>query len=138
MGAYKGRGIRAALGIGGVLLGVRGKDNRYYSISRLGSGLSEKQFRETAKWIAKLRVAEKPADYVTEKEVMPDIWVKPKLVAEILADEITLSPRHTAGKTRERGYSLRFPRLVRFRDDKNPEDATTVSEIEKMYKAQKK
>jgi len=36
------------------------------------------------------------------------------------------------------GYALRFPRLERFRDDKKPTDATTLSEVEKMFKLQKK
>jgi len=50
---------------------------------------------------------------------------------EIAADEITKSPTHTAG------LALRFPRLVKFRDDKDPERATTVSEVKKLYKLQR-
>lgn len=138
MGAYRGRGKRAEFGVGGFLLGVRGSDGRYYTISRLGSGLSDEQFREASRRIEHLKTKEKPSEYVVAKESAPDIWAKPRLVLEILADEITLSPRHTAGRHKERGYSLRFPRLVKFRDDKNPEDATTVAEVEKMYKAQKR
>lgn len=139
MGAYKGRGKRTEFGVGGFLLGVRGEDDRHYTISRLGTGLSDEQFREAWRRIKKLKVSEKPKDYLVDKEAAPDLWVKPSLVVEILADEITLSPRHTAGRKKEgeRGYSLRFPRLVRFRDDKNPEDATTVKEVEEMYKKQK-
>ena len=38
------------------------------------------------------------------------MWVEPKIVLEVLADEITKSPNHTAG------YALRFPRVIRFRD----------------------
>lgn len=137
MGAYKGRGKRAQFGVGGFLLGVRSGD-KFLTISRLGTGLSDGQLREAKKRIEKLRASEPPKEYTVEKEAVPDIWAKPSLVAEILADEITLSPRHTAGRGKNnRGYSLRFPRLVRFRDDKNPEDATTVEEIEKMYKKQK-
>ncbi len=57
---------------------------------------------------------------------MPDVWVRPSLVVEIAADEITKSPTHSAG------YALRFPRLVRFRDDKNVEQATSVGELVSM------
>lgn len=149
MGAWRGRGKRAAFGVGGFLLGVRGKDDRYYSLSRLGTGLSDAQFREARERIKALAAKESPKEYVVDAEVKPDVWIRPSLVAEVLADEITRSPRHTAGRpldwfgaarhksARGRGYSLRFPRLVRFRDDKDPEDATTVKEIEEMYKKQK-
>jgi DNA ligase-1 len=77
-------------------------------------------------------------------------------VIEVLADEITRSPNHTAGmadiketkgtgetkgakEIKEAGYALRFPRLIKFREhDKKAEDATSVSELIKMYKAQGK
>lgn len=138
MGAYKGKGKRAKFGVGGLLLGISGGDDRYYSISRLGTGLSDKQFYEIKKKVNSLKAAERPKEYVVDKDTKPDIWVKPGLVVEILADEITRSPRHTAGMgTDRRGYSLRFPRLVRFRDDKSPEDATTVQEVERLHKQQK-
>lgn len=137
MGAYKGRGKRAKFGVGGFLLGVPGKDGKFYTITRLGTGLSDEDFRETFRRIKPLTVKTAPAEYVVAKETVPDMWVRPSLVLEILADEITLSPRHTAGRVKEPGYSLRFPRLVRFRDDKNPEDATRVSEVERLYKLQR-
>lgn len=139
MGAYKGRGKRADFGIGGFLLGVRGPEDKYYTISRLGTGLSDERFREARRRLEGLRTTSMPKEYVADKEIAPDIWAKPSIVAEILADEITLSPRHTAGRhsAKGRGYSLRFPRLVRFRDDKGPEDATTLKEIEKLYKMQR-
>ncbi len=138
MGAYRGRGKRTQFGVGGFLLGVRGKDDRYYTISRLGTGLSDADLREAYRRVRSLAVREAPSQYVVEKESAPDTWVRPALVVEILADEITLSPRHTAGKKKEgRGYSLRFPRLVRIRDDKRPEDATAVDEIAAMYRRQK-
>ena len=161
MGSYRGRGKRTIFGVGGLLLGVRGPEDRYYSLSRLGTGLSDEQFREARRRIQTLQSRDRPKEYVVEEEAAPDLWAKPGLIAEILADEITLSPRHTAGRKKEgraplevrrqrrlpmrkriglltgRGYSLRFPRLVRFRDDKNPEDATTVGEIIKMYRNQK-
>ena len=68
------------------------------------------------------------------------MWVEPQLVLEVLADEITRSPMHTAGKVGdEPGYALRFPRLVSFRErDKKPEDATTVQELIELYDSQGK
>ncbi|HEX5974190.1 MAG TPA: hypothetical protein VFY57_03420 [Rubrobacteraceae bacterium] len=57
------------------------------------------------------------------------------MVIEVLADEITRSPVHPTGADEGgQGYAIRFPRLVRFRqDDKKPEDITTVAEIVKLY-----
>ena len=63
----------------------------------------------------------------------PDVWATPDIVVAIRADEITKSPLHTAG-----GLALRFPRLMAFRDDKKPEQATTVGEVEELFKQQKK
>jgi DNA ligase-1 len=61
-----------------------------------------------------------------------DIWFEPAVVVEVLAAELTLSPHHTAawGHLREdAGPALRFPRFTgRWRDDKAPADATTVTE----------
>ena len=56
-------------------------------------------------------------------------------------DELTLSPVHTAafGMIREgAGLAVRFPRFIRWRDDKTPEDVTSVSEVVDMYNAQTK
>jgi DNA ligase-1 len=70
----------------------------------------------------------------------PDVWLKPEVVVEVLADEITPGTNHTAGKVGDApGYALRFPRIVSFRSaDKRPEDATTVKEIIEMFQQQGK
>ena len=72
--------------------------------------------------------------------IEPSVWLEPEMVIEVLADEITRSPIHTAGKVGvEPGYALRFPRFVAFREkDKKPEDATTVKELIEMYESQGK
>lgn len=136
MGAYRGKGKRIAFGVGGFLLGVPGKDNKFsdgvkfYSISNLGTGLTDEQFRSMYKMVEDLKVPVQPESYVVDKNTAPDIWIAPKVVLEILADEITISPRHTAK------YSLRFPRLIRVREDKNPEQATSVHEVGVLYTMQ--
>ena len=38
---------------------------------------------------------------------------------------------------KDNGIAIRFPRFIRFRDDKGPEDATTTSEIVTYYKSQR-
>src|SRR5207248_2005799 len=85
-----------------------------------------------------LEVDHKPAR--VSSLIEPSVWVEPRIVIEVLADEITRSPTHTAGKVgAEPGYALRFPRLVSFRErDKQPEDATTVQELIELYNSQGK
>ena len=71
-----------------------------------------------------------------------DVWFEPKIVIEVIASEITLSPSHTAALNILRpgyGLALRFPKFTgKIRDDKTPEDATTIEEIVTMYKRQLK
>lgn len=123
MGYYRGRGKRTAFGLGAFLVGLLGKDEKIYTVAKIGTGLTDEQFRELKKRIDEHTVKEKPAAYEVHKNLVPDGWVEPALVVEIAADEITRSPVHSAGQ------ALRFPRLVRFRDDKTYEDATKLVEL---------
>lgn len=123
MGYYKGRGKRTAFGLGAFLVGLLGKDEKIYTVAKIGTGLTDEQFKELKKRIDEHEVKQQPSQYEVPKNLLPDGWMEPSLVVEIAADEITRSPIHTAGK------ALRFPRLVNFRDDKNWQDATTVKEL---------
>jgi len=130
MGYTVGKGKRIGFGVGQFLVGIMDGDS-IKTVTKVGTGLTDDQFRELKTRLEKLKVDEKPKEYQVSKILEPDFWVTPKLVVEIAADDITKSPNHTAG------YALRFPRLVKFRDDKAVKDATTVKEVEKMYKLQK-
>jgi DNA ligase-1 len=71
---------------------------------------------------------------------VPDVWVEPKIVVTVLADELTRSPVNTAAVDKQgRGLALRFPRVIGFvRDDKEAEDATTTKELRHMFSQQGK
>ena len=125
MGYYRGRGKRSDFGLGAFLVGVR-KGDRILTIAKIGTGLSDEQFREIKKRLDPFVVSEKPSNYEVNGALTADVWVEPRLVVEIAADEITKSPVHTAG------VALRFPRLIKFRDDKNLDGVTTIAEIESM------
>lgn len=127
MGYYRGRGKRSDFGLGAFLVGVR-KNEKILTIAKIGTGLSDEQFRELKKRLDKLVVGEEPKEYGVPEALSADVWVSPKLIVEIAADEITKSPIHSAG------VALRFPRLVRFRDDKDLSGMTTMEEIEQMTK----
>jgi DNA ligase 1 len=139
LGYIYGRGKRVAFGVGALLVGLYDKDRDVFvSISKIGTGLSDEEWVQVRERCDKFMSQEKPARI--ESEITPSVWVEPEVVIEVLADEITRSPLHTAGKTSdEPGYALRFPRLVTFRDsDKRPEDATSVDEIKELYGMQGK
>ena len=69
----------------------------------------------------------------------PDVWVVPRYVLELQADEVSRSQMHAAGKEEGGpGYALRFPRIVKERPERSPEDATTVDEVLELYKMQGK
>jgi len=123
MGYYFGRGKRSKFGVGAFLVGVIDQNQEVKTITKIGTGLTDDQFKELKKRVDKLEVKTKPAQYEVGKLLIPDVWMKPELVVEIAADEITKSPSHTAG------VALRFPRLVKFRDDKNWTDATSIKEL---------
>lgn len=139
VGYYAGRGARAEFGFGGFLGAVYdSEEERFKTVTKVGSGFTEEQMVELKKMLDKIKLKGKPKELDSEME--PDVWVEPKYVVALTADEITRSPTHTCGKTKtESGYALRFPRLTSdIRSDKKPEDATTVSEIMEMFKMQKK
>jgi DNA ligase-1 len=138
LGYYRGKGKRAEFGAGALLAGVYDSDkDEFVTISKVGTGLSDQAWRDLHRRMAGLEVADKPAR--VSSNLVPDAWLEPAIVVEVLADEITPSPRHTAGMTPDRpGFALRFPRIVSFRtDDKKPEDATTVREIRQMFEQQR-
>ena len=138
LGYYFGKGKRAAFGAGALLAGVYDAEkDRFETITKLGTGLSDAEWREVHQRADKLQVDHKPAR--VEAILQPDVWLEPEVVVEVLADEITPSPRHTAGMEGDQpGFALRFPRIVSFRNaDKRPEDATTVKEIAELFRQQR-
>jgi DNA ligase 1 len=130
LGYFVGRGKRVGLGVGALLVGVYDKEaDVFKTVTKIGTGLSDEQWREVGTRAEPYRSEQRPAR--VQSTITPSVWLEPKIVVEVLADEITSSPNHTAG------YALRFPRVIRFRDeDKRPEDATTLHELIELYQAQ--
>ncbi|HYD34917.1 MAG TPA: ATP-dependent DNA ligase [Vitreimonas sp.] len=126
MGYYVGRGKRAGFGLGAFLAGVLNEQGIVKTIAKVGTGLSDEQFVQLKQRTESLRSDEPPAVYDVAKALQPDVWLKPEVVVEIAADELTVSPNHTAG------WALRFPRLVNFREDKTWAQATTIDEIKQL------
>jgi DNA ligase-1 len=138
VGYLRGRGARARLGIGSLLGAVYDpRTDTFQTVGKIGSGLSDENWIKLRQLLDETRVQEKPVR--VESRLTPDVWVEPQYVVAVLADEITRSPVHTAGRDETgRGLALRFPRVVGFvRQDKSAEDATTSREIEAMFVQQR-
>ena len=139
VGYLKGRGMRARLGIGALLAAVYdARTDSFKTVGKVGSGLSEANWVKLRKLLDQAAADDKPAR--VDSRLEPDVWVEPRHVITVLADEITRSPVNTCALDKSgSGLALRFPRVVGFiREDKTPEDATTVAEVKKMYGMQKK
>jgi DNA ligase-1 len=57
--------------------------------------------------------------------------IKPKIVIEVEYEEIQKSPTYSSG------FALRFPRVIRLREDKGPEECSELAYIEQIYNTQK-
>jgi len=140
IGYYAGRGKRARFGIGAFLVAVyNAKLDTFETIAKIGTGLSDIEWQQLKKKCDERVVHKKPINAVVARELEPDVWVAPEYVVEVAADEITLSPLHSAGVTSQQatGFALRFPRMVNFRADKSAVDATTVHEVQELYRHQR-
>lgn len=138
LGYYPGKGKRAGFGIGAFLVGVFNKnEDRFETVAKIGTGLTDDEWVELKKKCDALKVLEQPHNVVCARELAPHVWCAPELVVLIRADEITLSPLHSAGKTKDKpGYALRFPRFMGYRAEKGPFEATTVHEVGRLYEDQ--
>lgn len=135
VGAFYGMGKRA--GRYGALL-MAAYDNEtgtFPTVCKLGTGFDD-AFLDYMPTLLDGTLSEtKPGS--VDAEMVPDVWFEPSVVLEVVAAEITLSPIHTAAKDvlkEGTGLGIRFPRFTgRVRDDKTPEQCTTVTEIVEMY-----
>lgn len=138
LGYYAGMGKRASFQIGAFLVGLYNSEkDRFETLAKVGTGLKDEEWIELKKICDAHPSPEMPPNVVCAPELAPDVWTVPTTVVVILADEITQSPLHSAGKTKDNlGFALRFPRFMGYAVDKTATQATSVDEIKKLYKIQ--
>lgn len=138
LGYYPGKGKRAGFGIGAFLVGVfNKKEDCFETVAKIGTGLKDDEWIALKKKCDEMAVKTQPHNVICARELAPHVWTAPELVVLIRADEITLSPLHSAGKSQDKpGYALRFPRFMGYREEKGPFEATTVHEVERLYEDQ--
>jgi len=111
----------------------------FETVCKVGSGFKDEDLDRLPEMLQP-HIIDRNHPRVVSK-MQPDVWVTPALVAEIIGAELTLSPLHTCCLDKVKpgvGISIRFPRFIRWRPDKSPEDATTSQELLEMYKRQLK
>ncbi|MFP4363923.1 MAG: ATP-dependent DNA ligase [Spirochaetia bacterium] len=136
IGSFYGKGRRKEA-FGALLCAAYQPENeRFLSVTKLGSGFTDKDFEELEHELKKNERETKPKEIEYTQDMEPDIFYKPSLVIEVIGSEITESPSHIAGRgeNTDKGLALRFPRFIRIRPDKGPKDATTVDEIVELKK----
>lgn len=139
VGALAGQGRRAGL-YGALLMAAYDPDaDAFKTVCRLSTGFSDETLEAMPGMFEDLEIERPDPRVETDREA--EVWFAPEKVLELHGSDITVSPTHTAGRGRivpDKGLSIRFPRFHRFRDDKAPEDATTVDELVAMYRRQVK
>ena len=84
-----GKGKRTGFGIGAFLVGIYDdKSDKFLTAAKIGTGLTDDEWRNLKVLSSKLKASSKPALYDVNKAAFCDVWVKPGIVMEIKADEL--------------------------------------------------
>jgi len=138
VGYFLGKGARVEFEFGGLLVAVYNEDkNKLETIAKIGSGYTEEEMVNLEDLLGKITAEAPPTKLDFSESMKPDFWVEPKYVVEVGFDDITLSPTHTCGMKDDKGYALRFPRMLKFRQDKGIMEITTTREVIDLYQKQR-
>jgi len=140
VGGFHGQGRRAGTYGTYLLACYDDESENFQTVCKIGTGFKDSDLQWLKESLDPLRLKDKPSDL--NSKIEPDVWFEPKIVLEVIASEVTISPIHTAclGRVREEaGLALRFPKFTgRFRIDKGPRECTTSNEILNMFNKQPK
>jgi DNA ligase-1 len=100
--------------------------NKFLTIGKVGTGIAEKDSDLT---FEKLTKELKP---LIKEQKGKQVILKPKIVLEIMYEEIQKSP------TYESKFALRFPRVVRLRPDRSASSIDKLERVKSIYKKQNK
>jgi DNA ligase-1 len=107
-----------------------GKTGKFLEIGKMGTGIKEKSAEEVG-GVSFNEFTKKLKPLITE-EHGKTVKIKPKIVISVNYQEIQHSPNYNSG------FALRFPRFTALRPDKSPNEASTLKEVEKDFKSQKR
>ncbi|KAH7095703.1 hypothetical protein FB567DRAFT_36471 [Paraphoma chrysanthemicola] len=142
LGAYFGKGKRTSW-YGAFLLACYNPNTQNYeTVCNIGTGFSEAILETLHTQLLEI-VIDRPKPFYTHStgnKDQPDVWFEPRYVWEVKTADLTLSPRYRAAADEVsgggKGVSLRFPRFIKERDDKKPDQASSSRMIAEMYQRQ--
>jgi len=114
-----GHGKRAGV-LSDYTFAVRDGD-RLLNIGKAYSGLTDAEIARMTQWFLEHTLADQGFLRLVE----------PRIVLEVAFNAVMRSDRH------ESGFALRFPRILRLRDDKSPEEIDTLETVKEIYERQK-
>lgn len=144
LGAYYGKGKRTSVYGAFLLACYSPASDTYETVCNIGTGFSEAVLEELHKSLSGI-VIDRPKPFYAHSsggQHQPDVWFEPRHVWEVRTADLTLSPRYKAGikegvdPAGDKGISLRFPRFIKVRDDKKPDEATSSRQVAEMYRKQ--
>jgi len=95
--------------------------DRLLNVGKAYSGLTDAEIAKMTKWFLEHTLADQ--GFVR--------LVEPKIVLEVAFNAVMRSDRH------ESGFALRFPRILRLRNDKSPDEIDTLETVKEICERQK-
>ncbi|WZZ06289.1 hypothetical protein YC2023_092210 [Brassica napus] len=138
IGAWHGNGRKAGWYSPFLMACYNPETEEFQSVCRVMSGFSDAFYIEMKEFYPEDKILAKKPPYYRTGET-PDMWFPAEVVWEIRGADLTVSPVHSAALGLvhpSRGISVRFPRFICKRVDRNPEECSTAADIAEMFHAQ--
>lgn len=104
------------------------KDGEHKEIGKVSSGIKEKEAQLTYWKMTQML----KSLIIKGKDKGKFVKIKPEIILEVAYEEIQKSPSYSSG------WGLRFPRVIRLREDKGPKDISTIEDVKRIHNLQKK
>jgi len=139
IGAFYGKGRRTG-SYGAFLLAIYNEEEEeFQTVCKAGTGFSDEDLVTHYEFFKERTTPVAESNYNVHDRMKPDVWLEACQVWEIKCADLSISPVHTSAmgmKAPGKGIGLRFPRFLRIRDDKGPEDATNAEQVADMFENQ--